>query len=324
MVEYKVSDELTEMFNDAVDESIEDVEYEADNLEDDEAGDEDFAQDEDEIEEDEDTSDEEDPDDGDDSEPSAEDDFDFNDFLNKYGDRTVTVTVQGEPVEVKVKDLPNGYMMREDYSRKTAAVAEKERYATWAQDVQAAFANDPIGTLQAFAQAYGIDTGVSQPEVSDSDPYEDYDPEVAAVLRRLDEQEARYQQQLQMMESRVNEFQTQQLVEEVKAEVHGLREEFGDDLDTTEMLRLAATYNMPLREAAEHVVGRNYLAKSKEQIALEAQAKEAAKERTGQSRQKSKKRASGTATKRYDASDVPVEEFNTISELFEIELNSAS
>ncbi len=269
----------------------------------------------------------EDDDDDESDEPVAEeDDFDWNEILDKYGDRTVTVTVQGEPVEVAIKDLPNGFMMREDYSRKTAEVSQVRNAAQWAQDVQAAFANDPVGTLEAFARAYGIDPSQSanQPQTPEVDPYEDLDPDVAAVLRRMDEQERAHQAELEQVRSQVEQFQNQQIMEEVKAEVRGLQEEFGDDLDTTEMLRLAATYNMPLREAAEHLVGKQYFAKSKEQMALEAQAAQAAESRQRSDRSRQKKRASSTATKKFDASDVSVEDFNTIGELFEIEMNSIS
>lgn len=262
----------------------------------------------------------------DDDEPVAEeDDFNWNEILDKYGDRTVTVTVQGEPVEVKISDLPNGFMMREDYSRKTAEIANVRKAATWAQDVQQAFENDPFGTLQAFAQAYNVNLAAQQQQTMEQDdPYEDLDPDVAAVLRKMDEQEQRHEQELAQVRQTVAQFQNQQIMEEVKSEVAELRQEFGDDLDTAEMLRLAATYEMPLREAAEHVVGRQFYSKSKEQLALEAEAREASNKRTQNGRQKQKRRASGTATKKFDASEVSVEDFNTIGELFEIEMNSAS
>lgn len=283
----------------------------------------------DEIEDDEDadTSDSDDIDDDvEDDEPVAEDDdFNWNEILEKYGDRTVPLKVAGEEKAVKLSDLPNMAMMREDYSRKTAELAEVRKAAQWAQDVQASFANDPEGTLRAFADAYGIQAARElQQAVEQDDPYEDLDPDVAAVLRKMDEAEARHQAELQQMRQRVDQFQNQQIMEEVKAEVKSLREEFGDELDHVEMLRVAAHHNVPLREAAEYLVGRQYFAKSKEQLAAEAQAKEASKDRTQRDRARSKKRASGTATKRFDASDVSVEDFNTIGELFEIEMNSIS
>lgn len=279
----------------------------------------------DEVDVDDEDADISDDDDESDEEPAAEDgDFDWNEILDKFGDRTVTVQVQGEPVEVKVKDLPNGFMMREDYSRKTAELAQARRAAAWAQDVQKAMQDDPVGTLRAFAEAYQVgDLFANQQAQQDQgDPYEDFDPDVAAVLRRMDEQEQRYQEQLRQQQAQIESFQNRQIMEEVKAEVASLRDEFGDELDHVEMLRVAATHNVPLREAAEYLVGRQYFAKSREQLELEAQAKEAAGERTDRSRQRAKKRASSTATKKFDASDVSAEDFNTIGELFEIEMNS--
>jgi hypothetical protein len=273
----------------------------------------------DELEVDEDTGDETPP-----SDDEADDPDWWNGILERYGDRTVTLTVQGEPVDVKVKDLPNGFMMREDYSRKTAEVSKVTKAATWAQDVQEAFASDPVGTLQAFAQAYGIQLpNPAQPE-DVVDPYEDLDPDVAAVLRKMDEQERRYESELSRVQNQLASFENQRIQEEIRAEIADLRDEFGDDLDTTEMLRIAAVHNMTLRESAEIVIGKTTYAKSKEQLAMEQVAREAATQRSGKSRAESKRRASGTATKKFDASNVSVEDFNTIGELFEIELNSVS
>lgn len=321
---------LTDLFTEAMqDGGIDAVEALVDDLDVDNPEDgaddfEDVVQDDEDDFEDADTEDESDEED--ESEPAAdEDDFDWNGILERYGDRTVTLTVQGEPVEVKVKDLPNGFMMREDYSRKTAEVSKVTKAATWAQDVQDAFANDPVGTLQAFAQAYGIQLpNPAQPEVAQADPYEDLDPDVAAVLRKMDEQERRYEAELNRVQSQLASFENQRIQEEIRAEMAELRSEFGDDLDSTEMLRIAAVHNMTLREAAEIVVGKVTYAKSKEQLAAEQVAREASEKRSGKSRAESKRRASGTTTKKFDASNVSVEDFNTIGELFEIEMNSVS
>lgn len=322
--------DLSDMFNEVADEAAEELAG-VDNPDEGADHEEDVVLDE-EIEDDEDTDtseiedDEEDLDIEDDEPVADADDFNWNEILEKYGDRTVSLKVAGEDREVKLSDLPNMAMMREDYSRKTAEIADVKRAAQWALDVQESFANDPEGTLQAFADAYGVKAAreLQQSLEDQPDPYEDLDPDVAAVLRRMDDAEQRHQQELMQMRQRVDEFQNQQIMEEVKQEVKVIREEFGDELDHVEMLRVAATHNVPLREAAEYLVGRQYFAKSKEQLAAEAQAKEATQGRTQRDKARSKKRASGTATKRFDASDVSVEDFNTIGELFEIEMNSIS
>ena len=166
------------------DEVVEDIleDLDIENPEDDGADDfEDSTEldDEDDIEDDADTDDESPADD--------DDDFDWNEILERYGDRTVQLTVNGEIVEKPLKDLPSMAMMREDYSRKTAEVSQKAKAAQWAQDVQEAFANDPAGTLDAFARAYKIQIGGPAADEPQADPYEDFDPDVAQVLRQRDE-----------------------------------------------------------------------------------------------------------------------------------------
>lgn len=249
------------------------------------------------------------------------DGFDWNEIVERYGERTVTVKVQGEPVQVAVKDLPDGFMRREDYSRKTAEVSEVRKAAEWAQDVQNAFARDPQGTLAAFAQAYNLNTGVTE-QAETVDPYEDFDPEVATVLRQRDKLLMEQQQQLSALTERYQSIEQERLMADVKAEVEGLRGEFGDDLDHVEMLRVAATYNMPLREAAETLVGRRAYQQSREQSQLNSEAEKVGARKADDVRKTAKRRASGTATKKFSASDVSVDDFSDIGELFEITANS--
>lgn len=260
-----------------------------------------------------------------DDEPPAtdeNDDFNWSEILERYGDRTVQLTVNGEIVEKPLKDLPSMAMMREDYSRKTAEVSQKAKAAQWAQDVQEAFANDPVGTLEAFARAYQINIGGPAADEPVVDPYEDFDPEVAQVLRQRDELLAQQQRQLEQLTSHFSSVENERLMAEVKAEVAELKSEFGDELDHLEMLRVAAAYNMPLREAAEHLVGKQYYSKTRQQLELDSEAGKIGARKADEERRTAKKRASGTATKKFDASQVSVEDFSDIGELFEINLNS--
>lgn len=269
--------------------------------------------------------DEDDTEDADtDEEPPAaeDDDFDWNEILERYGDRTVQLTVNGEIVEKPLRDLPNMAMMREDYSRKTAEVSQKAKAAQWAQDVQEAFANDPVGTLEAFAKAYQIELGGRPADEPVVDPYEDFDPEVAQVLRQRDELLARQQQQLEQLMGNFNNIEHERIMADVKAEVAELKSEFGDELDHVEMLRVAAAYNMPLRDAAEHLVGKQYFAKTRQQSQIDSEAGKIGARKADGERQQAKRRASGTSTKKFDASSVSVEDFSDIGELFEINLNS--
>jgi hypothetical protein len=248
--------------------------------------------------------------------------FDWSEIVNRYGEQLVTLTVQGEEVQVPLKELPDGFMRREDYSRKTAEVAQERKAARWALDVQEAFASDPVGTLDAFAKAYNINLAAPTSAAPQVDPYEDFEPEVAEALRQRDQLLAQQAQRLEELSTRFSTVENDRIMAEVKAEVAELREEFGDDLDHVEMLRIAAEYNMPLREAAEHLVGKQYFARTRQQAHIDSDASRIGKAKDDEVRRSAKRRASGTATKKFDASAVAVEDFDDIGELFEINLNS--
>ena len=324
-----MADDLTEMLNDAVSEELADnadFSEEIDNPidgADDEV--EDAVEDIDDVD-DADTDEDESEDESEQSPEDVDDDDGFNweEIVSKYGDRTVQLTVNGEIVEKPLKELPNMAMMREDYSRKTAEIAQAARAAEWAQQVQYSFDQDPLGTLEAFARAYNVDLGGAP---DDSDPYEDFDPDIAAVLRKMDEQEQRHQEELMRIQVQTESFTEKQLVEEIKRDVAGLKGQFGEDLDEIEMLRVAAQYNIPLQDAAYRVMGERYWSQSQSEQAAAAQAAEAAGARTSKKSGSAKKRASSTTKRSVDgagAHTVSKDDFSDIGELFEIELNSIS
>jgi len=325
-----MADNLAEMFTEASAEADAEVDVvEVDNLDTEADEVEDETVEDIEVDDDSDT-DEEEPDDLDDDESPedvvVEDDgFNWDEIEEKYGDRPVKLIVNGQEVEKPLRELRNMAMMREDYSRKTAEVAQAAKAAQWAQQVQASFEDDPFGTLQAFAEAYGIDFGGS-PE-PDVDPYEDLDPDVAVILRKMDEQEARHQQELQAVRAQTEAITEKELVAEIKSEVAELKNQFGPDLDELEMMRVAAYYNVPLKDAAFRVMGEKYWSMSEAEKAAAAKAEAAASERTGRKTGSAKKRASSTSKRGYDgsgATSVSKDDFANIGELFEIELNSTS
>lgn len=260
-------------------------------------------------------------DDGPDSDDVDDDEFSWDEIVDRYGERTVKVKVQGELVEVPLRDLTDGFMRREDYSRKTAEVAEVRKAAEWAKDIQEAFANDPVGTLDAFARAYGVDGQVSASR-DESDPYEDFDPEIAEVLRQRDEMLLQQQQQLAQLAEAYQSIEQERLFSQVKAEVESLRSEFGDKLDHVEMLRIAAEYNMPLREAAESLVGRKAYLEMQENARVGSAASAVGARKSDGVRRDAKKRAAATSTKKFSASEVSVDDFDDIGELFAITASS--
>ena len=250
--------------------------------------------------------------------------FDWNEILEKFGDRPVPLKVNGQIVERPLREAFDGAMMREDYSRKTAELSDAARAAQWAQDVQESFARDPHGTLEAFAKAYGVQPNALTAPVPQTDPYEDFDPDVAAVMRKMDEQEARHQAELEAIRQQTQSFEQKQIVAEVQKEIAGLRQVYGESFDEEATLRAAVQFNMDLTEAAELLEDRRIAALSRQAEATGSAASAAAAKQAEAARQAKKKRAAGTTTKGYDASSETAESFNTISELFEIVSNTTS
>jgi hypothetical protein len=323
-----MADDLTEMLNEAVEgelsvEEVDNTPEVTDEVEDavEDIVDDDGDSDTDEpLEDEDDFEDEESPD-----EPVDDNGFNWGEIVSKYGDELVELTVNGQVVQKPLRELPNMAMMREDYSRKTAEVAQAVRAAEWAQSVQESFDRDPYGTLEAFAQAYGIDLAAGSDPVSD--PYEGFDPDIAAVLRKMDEQEARHQQELQRVIVQTETFTEKALVEEIKRDAMALKDAFGDDLDEVEMLRVAAQYNLPLLDAAYRVMGEGYFNRSKSEQAALAKAEVAAESKTSRKNGSAKRRASSTTKRGFDGAgpnSISKDDFSDIGELFEIELNSVS
>ena len=247
----------------------------------------------------------------------------------------IPVKVNGEELLVPLKEARDGIMLRRDYSQKTEELAKDRKMVDWARDVQRAFDSDPIGTLQAFAQAYGVDFAQqnskadAQPEV---DPYEDWDPEVAQMARAFDKKLAditnHYEQKISRIESQTGQITQERLVHEAQAEVQQLKEQFteaGLQFDELDVLKIAIDNEMPLAQAAYIYAGaqavRGGLSRSEANM-LAAQAADVSAQESENDRQRAKKRAASSATKKFDAdvADVSADEFSTLTDLFNLEM----
>lgn len=88
-----------------------------------------------------------------DTDELEDDPFDF----DLYGDRLVTIKVDGEEIEVPLAELRSGYMRQADYTRKTQATAKDAEAATTWNALQTALARDFDGTVSALRQHFGIE-----------------------------------------------------------------------------------------------------------------------------------------------------------------------
>lgn len=125
--------------------------------------------------------------------------------------------------EVKVADLPNGYLRQSDYTRKTQELAQ-------VRTLQQALQNNPQQTLAFLAQQYGVDLAPAPAseqtptEGSEGEGWEENDP----VVRRLAALEARY--------APIEQTYAQQRLDQTLEQL-GAR--YGDAFDQNEVLNAA-------------------------------------------------------------------------------------
>lgn len=262
--------------------------------------------------------------------PAVGDGADDN-WWEEHSDRLVPVKVQGEEKLVPLSQVRDGWMMREDYSRKTAEIAQDRPLIDWAKDIQYALANDPLGTINAIAEAYNVELSKSQqPVEATEDPYEDWDPEMAQLARAMDTKLAQvaehYEQKIARLESQTGQITHERMVQEAQTEMRNLETQFtqaGFDFSPRDVLQIATENGIDLTQAAYIWAGtsavKGGMSKS-EAAAKAAEAAGAAAQASESQRQANKKRASTAATKKYDASDSSVDDFNSLTDLFNIEL----
>lgn len=238
-----------------------------------------------------------------------------------FSDQLVPIVVDGETQMVPLKELREGNMRHADYTRKTQEVAAaraeldaaKDK-AQWADAVQAAFERDPMGTLQALAQAYGVQRdGVESDQVSSLETLDD-------DIRPWAEKAQSAEQRALEMEQRLAALETDRIKAEINAELAQMKAEFGESFDPVAVLRHAADNAVSLEEAHWAIQGRRSWEASRTQQQVDSQAEQAAAAAAAQAeanRQKAKSKASSAATKTFKASDIEPDDFNDIGELME-------
>lgn len=232
-----------------------------------------------------------------------------------YADQLVPIVHNGEETKVSLKELRDGFMRHDDYTRKTQEVAQVRERAQWAESVQAAFDRDPAGTIRAFAEAYGLleqanNQGQSNGSLDDLD--EDVRPFAERALQ-AEQQVAEVRRQMEAIEY-------QRIQDEVRAEMADMKSRYGDSFDPEATLREAAARNITLEDAHVLLMGRQYLTSQQRDALAGSAAEQAAAQAAAaaeQQRKQAKKVASSTQTQSFKASDIPVDDFNDIGELME-------
>lgn len=256
----------------------------------------------------------------DDDTPSEDDGTDDDDSWNweDYADQLVPRTVNGETEMVPLREAIQGSMRQADYTQKTQKLAEAEKAAKWAQDVQAAFERDPEGTLEAFARAYGLIDDQGQPvgQQNQRQNLEDLDEDI----RPWAEAATRAEQQLAQMEQRLVQMENDRIKNEIRSELDMLAGRFGESFDKAEVLQAAAQKNLTLEDAYWYLQGQRTFQQNQQQSEADSAAKQAADKAKADSeakRRKAKKAAAGSSTRSFKASDIPADDFDDIGDLYE-------
>lgn len=91
--------------------------------------------------------------------------------VDEIADRYVKVKVDGEELDIPVKEALSGYQRQADYTRKTQELAAQRESLQFAQTIAQALESDPAGTLDLLSRHYGAGQPANQipaePEFAD-------------------------------------------------------------------------------------------------------------------------------------------------------------
>ena len=138
--------------------------------------------------------------------------------VDEFGDKYVSVQVNGEDVRVPLKEALSGYQRQADYTRKTQELSEQRRQVQFGAALQEALQNDPSGTLALLSQHYGVEQTTSEEEDLFMDPVE---------------------KQYRQLEQRIQAFEQQKAMDELERTVQSLQNRYGADFDANEVVAKA-------------------------------------------------------------------------------------
>ena len=138
--------------------------------------------------------------------------------VDEFGEKYVSVQVNGEEVQVPLKEALSGYQRQADYTRKTQELSEQKRQVQFGAALQEALQNDPSGTLALLSQHYGVEQTTSEEEDLFMDPVE---------------------KQYRQLEGRVQAFEQEKARNELERTIQSLQTRYGSDFDANEVVSKA-------------------------------------------------------------------------------------
>lgn len=154
-------------------------------------------------------------------------------------DDRFVVKVNGEEREVTLQELVQGFQLHSDYTQKTQALAREREELAALRTLADAIASDPIGTVSAMAERFGVKLASEVDTTLNGTPLDPDDP-VEGELLRLRQQNAEMERRISQAETQRQSASEDQRKAEVLSEIEDIKARYADpDLDPGALLRFA-------------------------------------------------------------------------------------
>jgi hypothetical protein len=215
--------------------------------------------------------------------------------IDGFADKYVKIVVDGEELEVPLKEAVSGYQRQSDYTRKTQQLAEERKNVQFAQAIQQALDNDPSATIELLKSHYGLEQ---------TDSYDEDD-------LFADPMEKQYRQ----LENRLRSFEEQQALNDLERNISGLQQKYGEDFDANEVVSQALALGTTNLEAVYKQIAFDRLY-SKDRAQREMQQRKAEQEqKVVQAKRTSGIVAGGSSSQSSSADTAPI---NSLRDAFSV------
>ena len=205
--------------------------------------------------------------------------------VDQYGDKYVSVLVNGEEVSVPLKEALSGYQRQADYTRKTQELSEQRRQVQFGAALQEALQNDPSGTVALLSQHYGVGQTTSEEEDLFMDPVE---------------------KQYRQLEQRIQSFEQQKAMDELEKTVQSLQTRYGSDFDANEVVAKALATGSTDLESIYKQVAFDRVYEQSRSIRENAAKQNEVKNKVTEAKRQAGVVSSGTTSKTADVSAKPI------------------
>lgn len=164
--------------------------------------------------------------------------------VDQYGEFYAKVKVDGEEMDVPVKEALQGYQRQADYTRKTQELSQRADQVQFWETVDRAMQADPQATLAFLQNQYGIGQAQVAANTAYSEPEDDWftDPSEKRI--------AQLENQLQNVQQHFEQQQASQLLDRV---VGDLQQRYGEDFNPKDVISEAVRRNISDPRALESI-----------------------------------------------------------------------